>query len=364
MTKSILIMAGGTGGHIFPGLAVAEELKNDGWKVHWLGAKGKMEENIIPQHDIPISLLNISALRGKGIINLLTSPFKILRAIGAAIKVINETKPDVILGMGGFTAGPGGVAGWLKGIPIVLHEQNAIPGMTNRLLSFFASRVLTGFDNTFNKAGSSKYSWVGNPIRSQIQPRPLHFKITHSTQPCHVLIVGGSLGSRPLNNWVPKAFSQLDSTQWQVRHQCGRGNKQQVAQDYQNCINTGLAVQIDEFIDDMFAAYEWADVVICRAGALTVSELAMIGRPAIFVPLPHAVDDHQTFNAKYLVGAKAAKLLPQSELENDKLSQMLSEITHQPETLQQMSIAAVSVAKPNATKQVADICHQLARGQQ
>jgi UDP-N-acetylglucosamine--N-acetylmuramyl-(pentapeptide) pyrophosphoryl-undecaprenol N-acetylglucosamine transferase len=348
-------MAGGTGGHIFPGLAVAESLRDQGWDIHWLGAEGKMEQTIVPNHGFALSVLNISGIRGKGFLSLLGAPFRILKAIWSAKKIIDVVKPDVILGMGGFTSGPGGVAGWIKQIPIVLHEQNAIAGLTNRWLSHVATKVLTGFDKTFVDSDIDKFRWVGNPLRSRMVNSPLELGDRF-----RILIVGGSLGSRPLNQWVPKAFGEAGGDNWQVRHQCGAGNQAEVRQGYEQYASGALHVEVEEFIEDMSAAYQWADIVICRAGALTVSELAQVGRPAIFVPLPHAVDDHQTFNAKFLVDIGGAILLPQTQLEQNALPNILLELQSQPEKLKQMAIFANKAAKSDATIDVVRICKQLA----
>lgn len=355
MSKCILVMAGGTGGHIFPGIAVAESLKTEGWDVQWLGAVGKMEEQLVPKHGIPLSTIHIAGLRGKGVASLLVAPWRIFKAILAARSVIKRVKPDVVLGMGGFATGPGGVAAWLSGIPLVLHEQNAVPGLTNKLLAKLATRVMTGFDNTFHRQGDAKYVWVGNPIRADFVRSD---KLPPNT--INVLIVGGSLGARALNEAVPAAFSSLDRSRWAIRHQCGKGNAYQVQARYAESGFSDEQAVVSDFIDNMFDAYQWADLVICRAGALTVSEIAMVGRAAVFVPFPFAVDDHQTRNAASLVNANAAVLLPQPELEQGGLVSLLSDFQVYPEKLQSMAALTANVAKPNATQDVANCCKELA----
>lgn len=351
MSKCILVMAGGTGGHIFPGIAVAERLKADGWDVHWLGAVGKMEEQLVPKHGFALSTLDIAALRGKGLASLLVAPVRILKAIVAARAIIKKVKPDVVLGMGGFATGPGGVAAWLSGVPLVLHEQNAVPGLTNKLLSKIATRILTGFDGTL----LPNARWVGNPIRAEFVHSD---KASSNTK--HVLVVGGSLGAKVLNEQVPLAFSKLDTSNWLIKHQCGRGNADAVSARYTEVGVSAEQAMVSDFIDNMFEAYQWADIVICRAGALTVSEIAMVGRAAVFVPFPHAVDDHQTKNAEFLVNAGAAVLLPQPELEQGGLVSLLSDIQSHPEKLAAMAMCTQQVAKPNATDDVASCCIELA----
>ncbi|WP_438862307.1 undecaprenyldiphospho-muramoylpentapeptide beta-N-acetylglucosaminyltransferase [Neptunicella sp.] len=352
MNKCLLVMAGGTGGHVFPGIAVADLLHQQGWKIHWLGTAKRMEAQIVPKAGYPISFIDVAGLRGNGLVGWLSAPFKLAKALFQALRVMREVQPDVVLGMGGFASGPGGIAAWLKRIPLVLHEQNAVPGFTNKLLAPLASTILTGFDHTF--AARDKVRWVGNPLRASfsdaVQPQP--------SEHCRILIVGGSLGAKALNDAMPNALSGL-AMDCHIRHQCGAERQQQVETLYHQAGITNN-LQVDEFIDDMAAAYQWADVVICRAGALTVSEIAMAGKAAVFVPLPHAVDDHQTRNAQALVDNGAAVIVKQNESLSNQLQQVLAELVGNKPKIQQMSQAARTLAKPDATRQVAAICCELA----
>ncbi|MCE9688038.1 MULTISPECIES: undecaprenyldiphospho-muramoylpentapeptide beta-N-acetylglucosaminyltransferase [Shewanella] len=356
--KRILVMAGGTGGHVFPALAVAKHLAKRGWKVRWLGTADRMEARLVPQHGFDIDFIDIKGVRGNGLVRKLAAPFKVLRSIAQARKVIKEFNPDVVLGMGGFASGPGGVAARLCGIPLVLHEQNAIPGMTNKLLSRIATRVLCAFENTF-AALNVKAEVVGNPIRRELinlgnQPR------VSGDDALRVLVVGGSLGAKVFNDLMPAvvaAMSQQHSiTVW---HQVGRDNLQRVKAEYQQLGQDG-GVNVAEFIDDMEAAYRWADVVLCRAGALTVSELAAVGLPGVLVPYPHAVDDHQTRNAKVLVDAGAAFLLPQAILDVEQLVGKLHLLASDRNELARMGQRARDVAVLDATERVAAVCRDLA----
>ncbi|WP_416306121.1 undecaprenyldiphospho-muramoylpentapeptide beta-N-acetylglucosaminyltransferase [Neptunicella sp. SCSIO 80796] len=352
MTKCLLVMAGGTGGHVFPGIAVADLLHAQGWSIHWLGTAKRMEADIVPKAGYPISFIDVAGLRGNGVVGWLTAPFKLLRAVFQALSVIRKVNPDVVLGMGGFASGPGGVAAWLKRIPLVLHEQNAVAGFTNKLLAPLASRILTGFEGTFKP--QQKVSWVGNPLRASIgQTAP----VERADARCNILVVGGSLGAQALNQAMPVALQDLPHCA--IRHQCGAQRQQQVEALYRQ-VGIERNVQVDEFIDDMASAYQWADLIICRAGALTVSEIAMAGKAAIFVPLPHAVDDHQTQNAMTLVNAGAALLVKQGDDLAAKVSACLRELSSNQAKLAQMGKAALTVAKPDATRVVANICNELA----
>lgn len=356
MPKTILIMAGGTGGHVFPGIAVANELTTRGWQVHWLGTPERMEAQIVPQAGFDISFIDIEGVRGNGVFRLVKAPFKIIQAVIAANRILKIVKPDVVLGMGGFASGPGGVAAWLRGIPLVVHEQNAVPGMTNKWLAKIANKVLLGFNNGFKqlKTAQQKYSWVGNPVRKDFM------QITHKTAhelPLKILIVGGSLGAKALNDYVPSALSEF--TQIEIKHQCGKGHVESVRSHYQSEVADTNEWQVVEFIDDMALAYDWADIVICRAGALTVAEVSMAGVIAIFVPLPHAVDDHQTLNAKALSDSSAAYLLPQTELQKGELTNLLYKVINDPKQRIQVGEKARTLAKPEATETVSDICEQL-----
>ncbi len=354
---TILIMAGGTGGHIFPGIAVADHLKALGWHIHWLGTEKRMEAKIVPAHGYDISFINIAGLRNTNWTTWLKTPFKLLQSVMQSVRVIREVKPDVVLGMGGYASAPGGFAAWLLGKPLVLHEQNAVAGLSNRYLAHLASSVLSAFPNAFSK---HKSTVVGNPLRRDIveldnilSPQPATTK--------KVLIIGGSLGARVLNETVPQAMNQIKVQNISVWHQTGAGNEESVCASYDQYGLDAENIKVSEFIGDMSAAYQWADVVICRAGALTVSELAMVAKPAIFVPLPHAVDDHQTKNAMYLVARGAAKLIPQQEFNGTTLAQMLNSFFISDKVLQSMSKAAQDAAHADATIKVANTCVELAQ---
>jgi len=355
---TILVMAGGTGGHIFPGIAVAEELVKKGWKVHWLGTAERMEAEIVPKNGYPISFINIAGIRNKGWQTWLKTPFKILQSVMQSIQVLKEVKPDVVLGMGGYASAPGGVAAWLLRIPLVLHEQNAVAGMTNRFLSRISTKTLSAFPGAFSDRVTPNV--VGNPLRSDI----ISIENVMPEQPAtskKVLVVGGSLGAKILNDVVPQAMKQIKVQSIDVWHQTGGGNEQAVLTSYQDFGLPEEKVKVTEFIDDMASAYQWADVVVCRAGALTVSELAMAAKPAIFVPLPHAVDDHQTKNAMYLVECGAAKLIAQKEFNGTTLGQMLNSLFISDKVVQQMSKAAHNAAHADATSHVAQTCIEVAQ---
>ncbi|MDN4503863.1 undecaprenyldiphospho-muramoylpentapeptide beta-N-acetylglucosaminyltransferase [Alteromonadaceae bacterium BrNp21-10] len=349
MSKCILVMAGGTGGHVFPGIAVADYLAEQGWRVHWLGTSARMEAQVVPQAGYEISFIDVEGVRGNGLLRLLMAPLKLINALRQALAVLQQVQPDVVLGMGGYASGPGGIAAWLKRIPLILHEQNAVPGLTNKLLAPLAQHILTGFSSTF--AGYSKAQWVGNPVRLAFKPQ--HKSRVQSDKP-KVLVVGGSLGAQILNETLPKVVAE-QSPSLAVWHQCGAGRQQEVASLY---AEAGLqdSVRVDDFVEDMATAYQWADLVICRAGALTVSEIAMVGVAAVFVPLPHAVDDHQTKNAQTLVKAKAAKIVAQSPRFSSELSSTIAALIQDPQQLQNMAKAAREIAKPRATIEVANVC--------
>ena len=350
MAKTLLVMAGGTGGHVFPGLAVADALKAEGWYVHWLGTPKRMEAELVPANGYPISFVDVEGVRGNGLVRLLAAPFKLLRAVWQARKAIKQLNVDVVLGMGGFAAGPGGIAARLCGVPLVIHEQNAAAGLTNRYLAPLASTVLCGFDGAFGT--NQKAQWVGNPLRAQIQPKE-NTHVPH--QPLRILVVGGSLGALALNDALPRVLRQFGQ-QVEVLHQCGKGRSDVVRLAYQHA----ESVTVQDFIADMASAYQWADVVICRAGALTVSEIAQTGVAAIFVPLPQAVDDHQAKNALSLVNAGAALMVRQGDSFEQNLIAALQQVVAEPHTLANMAEAAKQQAKPSATLDVANICKELA----
>ncbi|WP_340676930.1 undecaprenyldiphospho-muramoylpentapeptide beta-N-acetylglucosaminyltransferase [Paraglaciecola sp.] len=361
MTKRLLVMAGGTGGHVFPGLAVAKVLADKQWLIHWLGTSERMEAELVPKAGYPISFIDVAGVRNNGLVRLLSAPFKIVKSIIQAVKVIKRFKPDVVIGLGGFASGPGGIAAWLTNTPLVVHEQNAAPGMTNRILVKLATKVLTGFANTFpaqrNNATNAKFQWVGNPVRQEFTHLVAKSELN---LPLNILIVGGSLGAQVLNQIVPQALANIADIK--ICHQSGKGHLAGLESSYQTHFVLQDNWQVSEFIDDMPAAYAWADLVICRAGALTVAEVAAAGVCAIFVPLPHAVDDHQTKNAQVLASADAGFLIPQSQFTVSKLHALIINCISQPEKLVEMSQKAKTLARMHAAQDVALVCEQLAGG--
>ncbi|TYL47656.1 undecaprenyldiphospho-muramoylpentapeptide beta-N-acetylglucosaminyltransferase [Marinomonas sp. IMCC 4694] len=347
--KKIIIMAGGTGGHIYPALACAQCFKEKGLEVQWLGSKGGMEESVVPDQDIPLHSLSIKGVRGKGGLGLFAAPFRILHAIGQAIAVLQKVKPDVVLGMGGFVAGPGGVAARLLGIPLIIHEQNAIAGTTNKLLAKIATVKLQAFDGALYQGVS-----VGNPIRADILAQHVRPCRTETARPLRLLVVGGSLGAKAINDVIPQVLAQWPFSQrLDVWHQTGKRHFDEVSQCYQAA---KVEARVEAYLDNMDQAYYWADVVLCRAGAMTVSELAIVGLPSILVPYPHAIDDHQTANARFLEKVGAAYLLPQSQLSQEIITSLLSGLLESEETLLKMGEQATSIACPNATHDVVAHC--------
>lgn len=352
--RPIMITAGGTGGHVYPGLAVARALLAQGIPVVWMGTRKGLEARVIPEAGIEMAWLEVNALRGKGWQALLFAPLNLARALWQSLQIMRKYKPAAVLGMGGFVAGPGGLVAALMGKPVIIHEQNAVAGLTNKLLAKVSRRVLEGFPGTF--APAAKVMATGNPVRLDIAslPAPLERLADREDEPVHVLVVGGSLGAQALNRIVPQALAQMEpAIRPQVRHQAGVKNIDDARAQYQAA---GVTAEVLPFIDDMAEAYAWADLVICRAGALTVAELAAAGVTAILVPFPYAVDDHQTANAKYLADHGAALLLQQRDLTPAVLAEHLTRLCADRTQLRQMSIKARELAKPHATAQVAAIC--------
>ncbi len=352
MSKTIMIMAGGTGGHIFPALAVAHKMRDAGWRVVWLGNPAGMEARLVPQHGFEMRWLDFGALRGKGLARKLLLPFNLLRGFFQARRVISQVRPNVVLGMGGYITFPGGMMAALSGVPLVLHEQNSVPGMANKVLAGVADRILTGFPDVLKKA-----SWLGNPVRPEIAAvsAPVE-RFAERTGALHVLVIGGSLGAQALNEIVPKGMALLtESEQPQIVHQAGEKHIEALKANY---AAVGVQAHCVPFIEDMAGAYAWADLVICRSGALTVAELAAVGVASILVPFPHAVDDHQTANAKFLVNVGGAFLLPQANLTPDSLALIRNYSRGQ---LLEMAEKARSLAKPDATGDVANICAEIAK---
>lgn len=347
-----LIMAGGTGGHIFPGLAVAQALRDKGWRVHWLGAPDSMESRLVPQQGIALELVQFSGVRGKGLKTLALLPFKLLRAFWQSLQVVRRVRPQVLVGLGGYITFPGGMMGTLLGKPLVLHEQNSVAGMSNKVLARIADRVFTAFPNVMPKA-----QWVGNPLRNEFLQHPgPQQRFAGRSGPLKVLVVGGSLGARALNTVVPQALALIpQEVRPVVTHQSG---EKQLAELQDNYTKAGVQATLTPFITDTAQAFADADLVICRAGASTVTELAAIGAAAVFVPFPSAVDDHQTTNARFLVDQGGGWLMPQSELTPQSLAALLQQT--QRATLVQKARAAKSMEKLRATESVVQACEELA----
>lgn len=350
MNRRCLIMAGGTGGHVFPGLAVAEALARSGWHVEWLGTAERMEADVVPKHGFPIHFIPVKGIRGKGLKAKLTGGVALIKSLFSARRIIKRIQPELVIGFGGYASGPGGVAAKSLGIPLIIHEQNAAAGMTNKLLAKLATRVLLGFDDAKDQFSvpTEKLHTVGNPVRAAISAvPPLQYR---EPRPLNLLVVGGSLGAQILNEIVPEAVKGLSHLA--IRHQCGKGNQATVKGLYQQW---DVNAEVSDFIDDMADAYTWADFIVCRAGALTVAEVAAAGRAAIFVPLPHAVDDHQTKNAQSLVKHNAAVMIGQSVLKQN-LGQAIRQWTTHPLDCIKTGDLARERANTHATEEVVSHC--------
>lgn len=349
--RPILIMAGGTGGHVFPALAVAHELRARGVPVVWLGTQLGIEARLVPEAGFPIEWLNIGGLRGKGLLAIVLAPIRLLVACAQALRVLQRRKPCAVLGMGGFAAGPGGLMAWLLRKPLLIHEQNAVPGLTNRLLAKLADRVMEAFPETLGK----KAVYLGNPVRKEITELSApELRLVEHKGPLRLLVIGGSLGAVRLNEVVPEAIAKMNiEARPVIRHQTGVANLETARAHYNEY---DVAAQVEAFIDDMSAAYGWADLVICRSGAMTVFELAAAGVASILVPYPHAVDDHQTSNAGYLEKVGAAIIRQQHDLSSEWLSQTIMQLTQQRDRLLNMARAARTQARPGAAHEVAEHC--------
>ena len=348
--RPVVIMAGGTGGHIFPGLAVARELRARGVPVTWLGAAGAMETRLVPPQGIAIDTLPIAGIRGKGKLALLGAPFRIMRAVRAAGFALRARNPRAVVAFGGFASGPGGLAGRLLGVPLIVHEQNRAPGMTNRILARFCRRLLVGFPGSF----ASGEELVGNPVRAEIAAIAApEQRLSGRDGPLRVLVVGGSQGARVLNQAVPAAVAALaGQAQFQIRHQSGEKLFAEAQGAYQQA---DVAAEVSPFIADMAQAFAWADLVVCRAGASTLAELCAVGVPAVLVPFAAAVDDHQTRNAQYLVEHGAAVLLKQDAGLAAALQQTLEQLHDDPARRMAMAQAARGLARVDAAARIADI---------
>ena len=349
--KCALIMAGGTGGHIFPGLAVADALRQRGWRVHWLGAPNSMESRLVPPKGFPLETVDFSGVRGKGLLALIALPWRLLRACGQSLAVLRRVKPDVLVGLGGYISLPGGLMGALMGKSLVLHEQNSVAGMANKVLAVVARRVFTAFPKVLAKG-----QWVGNPLRAEflVQAAPAA-RFAGRTGPLKVLVVGGSLGAKALNTVVPQALALIPADQRPlVTHQSG---EKQIEQLRGNYAAAGVKAELTPFIDNTAQAFADADWVICRAGASTVTEIAAVGAPALFVPFPSAVDDHQTHNARFLVDQGGGWLVPQRDLTPQVLADMLQKTERT--TLVSRGLEAKKMQKLGATAAVVAACEEL-----
>ena len=357
MMNRVLIMAGGTGGHVFPALAVAQALQEKGVTVTWLGTQRGLESDIVPKAGFPIDWISIQGLRGNGMLGWLMAPVKLLKAVYQAWQVFNLRKPDAVIGLGGFVTGPGGVVAWLKRKPLVIHEQNAIPGMTNKLLARLANRVLEAFPKSFENKFQAVC--VGNPVRKELlalaSPEE---RLRLREGAFHLLVVGGSLGAKALNDVVPSAIKQVEGfLPLSVWHQTGQKLHAEALEAYKD---VQCDKRVDPFISNMAEAYAWADLIICRSGALTVSELSAVGLGSILVPYPHAVDDHQTKHAGFLVDAGAAELMPQDSLTADALAEKFKRIFQDRKLILDMANAAYQLRKTDSVDGVINACEEVA----
>ncbi|GBL44321.1 UDP-N-acetylglucosamine--N-acetylmuramyl-(pentapeptide) pyrophosphoryl-undecaprenol N-acetylglucosamine transferase [Sulfuriferula multivorans] len=359
--RTLMVMAGGTGGHIYPGLAAAAALRNHGWNIVWLGTRHGMESRLVPEHGYTMAWLSLGGVRGNGVLRKLLLPVTLLVAFAQALGALLRHRPDVVLGMGGYPSFPGGMMSVLLGKPLVIHEQNSVGGLANRVLACVADRVLTGFPDVFRSGrdkplpcGKVASTWVGNPVRASIAALPA--PQTRTAPQLHLLVVGGSLGAAALNDIVPRALALIPAAERPaVIHQSGTRHADSLRANY---AAAGVIAEVRDYIADMAEVYAWCDIAVTRAGALTIAELAAAGVPAVLVPYPHAVDDHQTGNAKFLSAAGAALLMPQSELTPDRLAAVLRSLDR--EKLLVMAQHARALAKPDATETVARVCMELA----
>ena len=357
----VMIMAGGTGGHVFPALAVADELLAVDAKISWLGTRRGIESELVPSRDLAITYLDIEGIRGRGVMALVRAPLLLFRSIRQALSLLNEFKPQVVLGMGGFASGPGAVAAKLKGIPVVIHEQNSVAGTTNRLSAHIARRVMQGFPNTLTNG-----EWCGNPVRPEIANLlPPQERLAKRKGKASVLVLGGSRGALAINRLLPEALGRIDArVRPNVIHQTGRDHLQATIDAYQEqALNLKNGkINVVPFIDAMEDAYAWADFVICRAGALTIAELTAVGLGSLLIPFPHAIDDHQTCNGELLVVQGAATMIQQSALTPEILANEINAICTQPERRLNMAMRARELAKIGAAQQVARACIEVAHG--
>jgi UDP-N-acetylglucosamine--N-acetylmuramyl-(pentapeptide) pyrophosphoryl-undecaprenol N-acetylglucosamine transferase len=356
--RAVLVMAGGTGGHVYPALAVAEHLRAQGARVGWLGTRRGLEARVVPAAGLPLFTVGVAGLRGKGLATLLAAPLRLAAALAQSLAVLRRWRPDVVLGMGGFVSGPGGLAAWLARRPLVIHEQNALPGLTNRLLAPLARRVLEAFPDSFPQRARAEHT--GNPLRAALLGLPApEARLAGRSGPLRVLVVGGSLGARALNRLVPAAAARLPAGSLEVWQQTGPAHLEEAGAAW---AASGREARLEPYLEDMAAAYQWADVAICRAGAMTVAELAAVGVGALLVPYPHAVDDHQSANARHLAAAGAARVLPEAALTPEALAAELQALAGDRGRVQAMAAAARTLAMPAATETVAARCLEAAGG--
>lgn len=353
----VLIMAGGTGGHVFPAVAVAQELLDSGIAVVWMGTRAGLEAHVVPPLGLPIEWVRVRGLRGKSVLRLIFAPFMLLFALWQAFLILLRVRPCIVLGMGGYLSGPGGLVAWMMGYPLLIHEQNSVAGLTNRWLSIVATCSMEAFAGTLPAKRHSVHT--GNPIRSSIRNLPVpEQRLAQREGPIRLLVLGGSLGAQVLNETVPAALALVAREQRpEIWHQAGKETVELARRRYHEANVEG---RVTAFIEDMGTAYGWADLVICRAGAMTVAELAAVGVASLLVPYPHAVDDHQTTNGNYLVDADAAVLIPQAELSPENLAQLLTKFGSARERLLTMACNARRIAKPHAARRIAELCTQIA----
>jgi len=350
--RTALVMAGGTGGHIFPGLAVAEELRARGWTVHWLGTPGSMESRIVPPQGFAFEPIDFSGVRGKGLLTLALLPLRLLRAFWQALAVVRRVRPDVVVGLGGYVTFPGGMMAVLCGKPLVVHEQNSVAGLVNKVLAGVADRVFTAFPDALRKG-----AWVGNPLRTAFtrQAGPQE-RFAGRSGPLRLLVVGGSLGAKALNDIVPQALALIPADRRPVvTHQSGAAQIDALRANY---AAAGVEAALTPFIDDTATAFAEADLIVCRAGASTVTEIAAVGAAAVFVPFPHAVDDHQTANARFLADAGGGWLVQQRDLSAGSLAQLLQNTERA--ALLERALKAKTMQKIHATREVVNACEELA----
>ena len=349
----VLIMAGGTGGHVFPALAVAEELRAADVSVSWLGTRAGIEAELVPSNGFKLNYLDIEGIRGRGLIPLLKAPLLLWRSIRQSLLVLSEYQPQVVLGMGGFASGPGAVAARLKGIPVVIHEQNSVAGTTNRIVARIARRVMQGFPDVFKRG-----EWCGNPVRATIANMPPpDERFADRTGAVNLLVLGGSRGALAINKILPQALALVDSAiRPQVMHQTGKLHCEQTSELYKNA---GIEAQVVPFIDNMEEAYSWADFAICRAGALTVAELTCAGLGSILIPFPFAIDDHQTVNGKLLVEQGSALMIQQKELTATMLAEEITNLCNSRSRLLAMAMSARELSQTGAAARVAKVCMEV-----